>query len=277
MITRRLALLGLRPRPRSNLPLIVEPEEAIAIVGLFFRSQGLYEPTLSDKFTLTYNRSQFWLEAVNLYVPRSRDLLHLGWQLDETEGVADSNKYARAILRRLGRAFERRDAVWRLLSQKQDIDVSEDIAHAVEGVLTYLVGALDARFANNALHLELGRPDLGWQRQRFRAAIKKSSTALAALQSAESDLTSVIEVINPLRNAIHGVGLDVVTLLNAADRNRTLIRLAPEDERPIVSAMQRLGGIERWEDLRMQRVQPASTLAYSQTLPFSKQRDSSTV
>jgi hypothetical protein len=248
LITRRSSLLGFVPRGNGSNPLVVAPEEAVAIVGLFLRSQGKFEPTLSTQFGLSYNRSHFWSEAVSLFVPRVRDLLFLGSQLDQEDGTSQSTELARAVLRRTGRALARRDAVWRLMSQKQDIDVSEDIAQAVEGVLTQLMGAFDAsaRLANNVLKLGLGRGDLGWQRTPMRKAIANFDGDLATYLAPDSPAKALVDVVNKLRNAIHGVGLDVGTLLSSDDGNRTFIDLAQDDEAAITAAMKKLGGSERW-------------------------------
>lgn len=131
-----------------------------------------------------------------------------------------------------------------LSNQAHDTGVAEDALAEFEVLLTSLVGVLDpfARIIDEVLGLHtVNRQWVGWQKQKWRSAVKKADTILGEVFSGGSAAGQVLTVLTELRNLIHAEGLDVASFGEGRRNQRTWFTIPPETAARIREAT---GGVD---------------------------------
>lgn len=145
---------------------------ALALVGLYLRTQGLFHIARS----YTFNRGMFtWVAA--------RELLPSAWRWFSAivhSGSASGDErlmiLSGSLLQRFERALIGRDAIHVALNQPQDNDVRDDALTALDDVSYRLMGAFDvlARVAHRVCGLSSKERNAGWQNAGWLAALPLS-------------------------------------------------------------------------------------------------------
>ena len=130
----------------TKLPLgtmVCTPEEALAFLGLYLRTQGVFE-VHRDPAGGSYRMNEglyFWVGA--------RELLPEAWRwmtacVQESASVGNQQltHLAQSPVQRVQRALRARDEVHRALNSRQNNDTAEDVLSALDVVL-FTLGAVD--------------------------------------------------------------------------------------------------------------------------------------
>ena len=248
-VTRR-EYLAKATRRMNRETTVCTPEEALTLVSLYLRQQGEFiaaKPDRGSEFVM--NRGLFYWVAAGELLPEA-------WRwfaacAQHSAKVADDRMtyLGQSLLQRVARALEARDAVHVSSNQPQDNDLKDEALANIDEVLVLLMGAVDvtARVAHKAA----GLPDgdvrhAGWQNQRWLRELGGQAPRVAELFVPESQLSDVITVLRLLRNSVHGVALQGLSLMEDNRPMRNLVGLPQDDEAKLLEAIARLGGCKRW-------------------------------
>lgn len=248
LVTARDTLLDGRPFNTPETITIGSPEEAIPMIGLYVRSRGEYFATKTARMAFAYNKGLYWQRVAGLYIPNLLDVTIRAEQLAMTKGTPTLGLLAVAVRRRLGRIFERRDGIWRLIDQKQDRDIAEDTLTAIDALLTFLMSASDAlaKVADGVVGTDIAPAYVGWQKKDWLKAIAKKDAAIGALFIASAQPAQALEVLRLLRNCIHDEGLDAVAVETSNRTRETWIVLPESQAAAITGAMIKLEPLAKW-------------------------------
>lgn len=230
---------------------VLSPEDALAVVSLYLRRQGVFVVYRSADGTATDELDKllfFWVGA--------RALLPAGWrwfgacvQAASASGDDSLIFLAETALRRFDRALRARDEVHAALNRPQTNETAGDAIANLDFVMLALVGALDvtARIANRALTLPIDDFTVGWRRKPWLKALGKACPELRALVDPGTPGRHTVDVLSELRNSIHGAGMNALGVSDAgARRVATLVELPTTGVAQIIASMDSLGGRERW-------------------------------
>lgn len=223
-------------------------DEAIPLLSLYLRAQREYIIPMADpKIRYSFNRGLF-------YWVGTRELLPEAWRWfsacvyhssgsgdDKLQGLGGS------VLSRVQRAIEARDRVHIALNRITNNDINDDALGNLDHVLMLLMGAVDAsaRVAHCVLGLTTKEKYAGWQSDGWLRQVAVKESKLADLFAENSRHKHALEILRLLRNSVHGEALQGVTL-QAGGVTNTVMRLPRRDEAAILTAMDALGGRDRW-------------------------------
>ena len=227
---------------------ICRASDALTLLGLYLRSQGEFVFSHNPKGKMVFNRGMY-------FVVGTMELLPSAWRwtaaaLQHGRGGGDDALMflVGSLLQRVGRALQARDEVHCALNRPQNNDTAEEALAALDGVLLWLMGAIDAsaRFANRVLGISAPDYRVGWQRP-WRAEVAKSAPKLAALLDSGTVGESVLSILRLLRNSVHGEALEPIGVAShGVQRDRTLMKLPRDDQNELRSAFTALGGEKAW-------------------------------
>lgn len=242
--------------------LAAQPEDALDLVALYLRAQGVFDWWRSVDGTAveTMNRGLFYAEGARALLPawwrwRNAIAQHVQRTAVVHEHHVDADRellnLAAAPLTRLQRALEARDQIHRALNQPQHADTAELVLSNLDVALVMLMAAVDAtsRVAHRALGLnEGGVFSAGWQRSEWLTNVRKADAILAdAFNQSTTWNGAVLLVMSRLRNAVHGgtsTPLGIPTPVPG--QHDTLIEFLGINITELAEYMDRLGGAARW-------------------------------
>jgi hypothetical protein len=226
---------------------IAEPEQALPLVSLYLRRQGVFVTyrSLDGTATETVNEGLF-------YWVGTRELLPAGWRWFTAcvqHGAADDSiiYLGQSLFQRVQRALQSRDAVHGALNQPQNNDTADEALGNLDLILLGLMAAVDvtARIAHLALGLERSERGAAWQRDRWLERVETTAPDLAAVVASGTPGRQTLTILNALRNSIHGAALSALAVGSATGpREDTLVGLPHGDADAVVAAMDTLGGRE---------------------------------
>ncbi len=230
---------------------IVTPNEALATVGLYLRSQGEYWvwATPDGKGRAIFNRGL-------LYWVASRALLPEGWRwmtacVRHSAAAADDTltHYAGSAHHRLAQALSSRDDLFVAMNQPQDNDTADQALHAFDSILLSLSGAMDvtARVLNVVLGHPISPKNVSWRRDPWRRELRRACPSAAQLADSP-EFRGLVDILGALRNTIHGAALPPLAISGkrASVRTDTLVGLPDEDLAELLQAMDAMGGQTTW-------------------------------
>ena len=242
-------------RPIGHGVTFCTPHEALALVGLYLRTQGEFLIWKDQSSGTPYRFDKglyYWVGA--------RGLLPAGWRWyaacvahsggqDRTADAHDLTYLGGAVFQRITRVLQARDDLLRAMNCKQDNNVAEDALTALDVCLVFLMGALDA--AARVAHRVLGlRPDraylAGWQRSRWLQDVAAREPSLAAVVAAGAAGADTLIILSRLRNTVHEAGLLALAIGFPGRREGTLVGLPRADSDRILEAADRQGGRDAW-------------------------------
>jgi hypothetical protein len=164
---------------------VVDPDSALAIVGLYLRSQDTYVTSRdpSGRGTHTMNRGRFFWVG-------TRELLPAAWRwftgcLQHSRGGGEERLVflAQSVLQRVERALQVRDEVHVSLNRPQNNDTADEALASMDVMLLLLMGAVDAtaRVAHSALRITTDIHQSGWQRKAWMKDVALRAPALRLL------------------------------------------------------------------------------------------------
>ena len=208
-------------RPIGRGVTICTPREALALAGLYLRTQGEFL-TWKDPGRGTAGR----LDKGMYYWVGARELLPAGWRWYSacvahaagqplTSEAHDLTYLGGTVFQRIARVLQARDNLLRAMNSKQDNNTAEDALTALDTCLLFLMGALDAaaRVAHRVLGLPAGRVrDAGWQRRGWLRDVASKEPALAAVVAEGTAQAGTLIILSRLRNTVHTAGLRALAI-----------------------------------------------------------------
>lgn len=203
---------------------------------------------VSPQVTLKFNKARFFEASALLFLPHQLEVLDRSriFAADRNEPAAAG--LAAAAFRRISRSIERRDQVWRLINQPQDIDAVEDMLAIYEALLASLMGALDA--TARLVHVIYRLPGqvhlVGWQRSQWSRRLEHGAPHLWEAFYGLPSHPSVLEALRLLRNTIHAEGLESVAVQKSNSVVATWIVIPRSNGQEIADAASQTAPLADW-------------------------------
>lgn len=232
---------------------VCKPPEALALVGLYLRSQQEFVIWRGVAGSGSFNMNEglyFWVGT--------RELLPAAWRwftacVQQSDPADDRTllELGESLLRRVQRALEARDRLHRAFNLPQNNDTASAVLSELDSILVSLMGAVDvsARVAHLVLGITGSVRDAGWQNgQRWLPRVVTAEPALAALFNADTVHSHVLTILRLMRNTVHGQMIRSIALHRPGRMLETAIVLPADtgDEAAILSAMDALDGRGSW-------------------------------
>jgi hypothetical protein len=229
---------------------VVSPEDALPLIGLYLRSQREYlvSRSLDGRWTSRLDDGLFFWVG-------TRELLPAGWRWFSGLVVAGADDerlvyLGQSAFQRVQRALRSRDDALRALQQEPNNNTAEEALASLEVILLELMGALDvaARVAHLALGIDGSPYRAAWHRRwSWREAVEAACPELGALVAQGTDNAALLRILSALRNSVHGAALDTLGVSEGLRRtDRYLVGLPHDDAVTILEAMDQLGGRDSW-------------------------------
>jgi hypothetical protein len=229
---------------------VVHPDNALAIIGLYLRSQNTYVTSRnpSGRGTHTMNRGLFFWVG-------TRELLPAAWRwftgcLQHSRGGGEERLVflAQSVLQRVQRALQVRDEVHVSLNRPQNNDTADEALASMDVMLLLLMGAVDAtaRVAHTALQITTDIHQSGWQRKTWMKEVTLRAPALGALFDPGTDESHTLTILRLMRNSIHGEAMQPLAV-GSPTRETGRSRVYPQpkrrdSEQPLTPSRERSSG-----------------------------------
>jgi hypothetical protein len=225
--------------------LILTPEEALPLVGLYLRAQADFR--ISSHATI--NRGFYYLVGARELLPSAwRWMRALGQHGEPTRDFA-LLRLGESLVQRVERALEARDHLHVALNQPQHNDTRREVLSRLDDILVDLMGAADvaARVAHRVLTLPPAKEyQAAWQSPTWLALVATHHPPLADTVSKGTDIVNALTVLRLLRNSVHGTTIRSIALSERLTPQQSLVEIPAADVEEIVSAINDLGGEDTW-------------------------------
>jgi hypothetical protein len=218
--------------------------EALALLGLYLRSQGAYAVSRSHRF----NKGLFYWVGMRELLPESWRWFSACLHHDHTTPDSLTN-LAGSLLQRVSRALEARDAIHVAVNQPADNDNQDDALSQLDVTLVNLMGACDAaaRVAHRVLRLPAnGEYRAAWQSRTWLDQVVGPAPSLENVVAVGSTGDNVLTILRLLRNSVHGEALQGIAVQKSGSPSENLVSLPPNDEARLLTAMDDEGGRSAW-------------------------------
>ena len=228
-------------------------DEALALLGLYFRSQGEYVVARAAH-PVRYNRGLFTWVGTRALLPAAWRWLSACSQSDIHSGadslLGEDSLYAlgESLLTRVERALAARDELYIAVNRPQHNDTADDLLTALDELLVALVAAFDvtARVTHRVLRLAGQEHRVAWQRTDWLADVNRTAPALAAVMAEHTPGSDCFTIVRLLRNYVHGQALRSAHVQRSGHAGRNLVRMPAADVSKLLPAIERQGGQHRW-------------------------------
>jgi hypothetical protein len=226
---------------------ICTPREAVALIGLYLRSQGDF--SIVHRFN--FNRGLFYWVGMRELLPEAWRWFNACAQHSAAVGDDSLMLLSGSLLQRVDRALETRDHVLIALNQPQNNDLRDDALSALDVILVSFMAAIDvsARVTHRVLGITGDEYKAAWQNKRrggWWRAVDSVDSQLASVVADGSRGDNVLSIVRLLRNSVHGAALQGIAYVQSGSPQQTLVGLPVSDEAELLAAMDRLGGRDAW-------------------------------
>lgn len=234
---------------------VATPEEALPLVGLYFRTRGLFLGDFwlgTPNVTYVLGRRTFYDVGCRALVPESRRWFDACLKAPAPQESTGLTHLAWAALRRIAKTLQYRDDLLRAVNHKHESEDADDAVEALEVCLTLLMGALDstARVAHQVLGLAGPSRHAGWQKEAWLKMVAAESPSLASLVEAGTRGWAIVQVVSKLRNTMHTTSLPPMTVSGYRQpppfRRSVLAQIPPEPASSVREPIEMLGGPTAW-------------------------------
>jgi len=234
----------------TRVTAICSPTEALAVLGLYLRSQNTFISWQDPSSHTMYKDNRglyFWIGT--------RELLPAAWRwfkacVQHAAGIGNDDLMllGGSLLQRVDRALEARDAIHIAINHPQDNDLQEQALSQLDVVLILLMSAVDvaARVAHRVLGLSSDEHFAGWQKKVWRKEVGTKHPTLAAAVDVGTRNEDTLTILRLMRNSVHGAAIQGLSILAGSGPRETLVALPTADEQELLLAMDRLGGRATW-------------------------------
>jgi hypothetical protein len=219
--------------------------DACWLLGLYLRTYDDYTLDISDSFSFTANRSDFFFYL-------SRELLPAAWRwFSACVGAWDADKTTDlaalgwAAIERYDRALRARDRVQitRQLGDAMDNIEEEILAFDVELLMLSAVLDLTAVVAHRVYAIQLNDHLVGWRRRQWREHLRVADPVLFDLTEPGTQVRDAIDAVAHMRNMVHGEPLRAERSWRRWPR-RHQVRVPDSRAASLIETANRQGGLE---------------------------------
>lgn len=224
LATRSAFLLESAPRQLVAAANPMTPEDAVALVGLYLRS--------NDDFSVDYGET--WRDSLGRhfsYFVLMRELLPAAWRWfsgcvahSQASGDDQLMMIGQSAMERFDRSLRARDRLHAELQPPMGRESADEARFYFDVALLMLGGAFDgtARVTHFVHKLAPPLRQASWANSNWLRALAKENTELASLMRPEQPARDARELVAVLRNTIHGEATRIVTL-HAGGRREELV------------------------------------------------------
>lgn len=241
--------IGRRYYPSANT---MSPDECLALLGLYLRTQDNFTYWQSGASSIRTDRTSFYGQVARQMLPEVRRWL-ITCPGPESAWAESTNGLAEAVLQRFERALRARDRIHEQLMLPPDDNNIGEALFFFDVLLLSLLGAFDAvaRVVHTVYKLTSSIQRANWSSEHKKTASKVgwlyevslADAPLAALMFPHAPARDVVEMIGSLRNTIHAQPLQHVGHLGHDLKVARYGVVLPEPAtNKFVMAANRLGG-----------------------------------
>ncbi|WP_336158579.1 hypothetical protein [Amycolatopsis sp. VC5-11] len=232
---------------------VLSPEKALPVVSLYLRTQGEFITYRSPDSRSTFRSNKWSFTWVG-----ARELLPASWKwfsscVAESQSRRDDTLLylGQSSIQRVQRALIARDTVHSVINQPQDNNTADEILSNLDVIFVLLMGALDAtaRVAHITLELPSSKNRIrkaGWHVTDWLNTVRAADQSLANIVAEGTPEQNLITIIRLLRNSVHGEASQSLAVSNSGSRTETMFSLPSADMAELITAMEALGGTEKW-------------------------------
>jgi hypothetical protein len=233
--------------PRTYLaggPVVVNASTGIALVGLFLRSGGIG--------TYSYDYAEHCMPPESQRLVARKGLLddsHERWWLACITSGRHLDRLAEGLAVRFQRAMRARDEVMVACLAPRKQAPWDAISYHLDALLVWLNGALDvaAHVADSVYEMNSRRPArIGWRLSDWRSKLQQVAPSLYQLTDDGLPVWAVVELIDELRNTIHGEAIREISHRDAGGEETQLLELPTQAFERAVKATDVLFGRTTW-------------------------------
>jgi len=183
---------------------ICSPEQALSLVGLYLREQGVYR--LSSSSSLS--RSMLFAMLTEELLTEHENWLAACAEFLQRTGQHQVENDAISVLGRINRALRLRDKFYSQFFLPQTVETIEEALFSVDSILIQLMAALDASAVTThaLLGLDEGQShQAGWKttNKAWRKSLAAHHPEMASKVTGFDNATGLLGVLPRLRNSIH--------------------------------------------------------------------------
>ena len=226
---------------------LLSPDNAIALIGIFLRSRRRFE-LVGSQYTLKSSARAFQWSLARALLPSGWRWLSAAYSDTRNGGSPIAGALAGSCITRLARSLRVRDEIHRLRSLPQTGTSEDEILANIDWLLISTVAEFDvtARVADIACGLNTQKHLIGWQKNKWIGAVRKTAPHLAQLFTLHTPASDIFEVSRLLRNTVHSQALQGVRFQHASGSPETRVLLESDDTQRVLDALDRLGGSNHW-------------------------------
>jgi hypothetical protein len=236
-------------RGRSSRTKVLRAMEALAVVGLYLRSQGVYSVARDNEVHFPMRRGGYFAVGAMELMPAVWRWSAACHQESTASGDARPSELAGALVRRVARALEARDELHRVINQAKTNDTRAAVLSALDDVLLLLDSSVEVSARVAHLVLELGERHehlAGWQRSDWVKKVREKDKNLAALVADRSPGRVLVTGLGALRDAIHAAELDGLLGTDHGERSSMMVTLPPSRAAEVTALFAYFGGASAW-------------------------------
>ncbi|OLF05216.1 hypothetical protein BU204_37330 [Actinophytocola xanthii] len=234
-------------RGRSSRTKVLRPAEALPVVGLYLRSQGVYS-------VVRNHDKHFPMRRGGYFAVGAMELLPAVWRWSaacDQESVATGedtlSELAGALVQRVAKALECRDELHRIVNRAKNNDSRSAVLSTLDNVLLLLSAAVDvsARVAHRVL--DLGeRPPADWNRPDWVKKVRERDKNLAALVGERTPGRQLVTGLAALRDSLHAETLRGLLSPDTPAPASILFTLPPSPGGELAALFDWFGGAAAW-------------------------------
>lgn len=226
---------------------IVNPLEALKIVGIYLRSRENYIWYASKIFRGTVDFTYFYWALYKIKLPNLPFLCSACIHASKIRN--DNTDYlGQSVLNRSIRTLQALDLIAIEFYKPQHNGTRDKIMYHFDYIMLLLVGAFDAqaRIAHRAYGVTGSEYYASFRNAKFQKSLKKNG-ALSLYTLATSDyFENVMLILHKLRNTVHSAALNSIGFQSSNKPQESFVEIPKSDEEEIIHAIQTLGGFDEW-------------------------------
>ncbi|GAB3457007.1 hypothetical protein [Actinophytocola sediminis] len=236
-------------RGRSSRTKVLPVMEALAVVGLYLRSQGVYAAIRDREAHYPMPRGGYFAVGAMELMPAVWRWSAACRQQTAASGDARFGELAGALVQRVARALEARDQLHQVINRAKTGDTRAAVLSALDDVLLLLTSAVEVAARVAHLVLDLGERQLsqaGWQRPDWVKKVREKDKNLAVLAAERSPGCALVRGLAALRDSIHASELDGLLGADPGERPGILFTLPASSATEVAALFTYFGSAEAW-------------------------------
>jgi len=236
-------------RGRSSRTKVLRAMEALAIVGLYLRSQGVHSVIRNQDAHFPMRRGGYFAVGAMELMPSVWRWSAACHQESSATGDPRLGELAGALVQRIARALESRDELHQIANRAKSNDTRYSVLSGLDDALLLLLAAADvsARVAHRVLDLGERHQHLaGWGRPDWVKKVREKDKNLAALVGERTPGWILVRGLAALRDSIHAEALRNLLSADGATQSSVLFALPPSRAPELSAMFDCFGGAAAW-------------------------------